>query len=104
MSSQELLAEIQKLPPEERRRLLEALTPGVARTMPEVGGQRSEVGSQLEPEPRVPISEDEVERILLAEGIIGGIPPRLPDEDEESYEPIEVAGIPLSETIIEERR
>ena len=101
MSSQELLAEIQKLPPEERRRLLEALTGG---QRSEAGGQRSEVGSQNEPETSLPISEDEVERILLAEGIIGGIPPRLPDEDEESYEPIEVAGTPLSETIIEERR
>lgn len=88
MSSQELLAEIQKLPPEERRRLLEALTPDVS----------------PQSEPHHPISEDEVERILLAEGIISQIPPRLPDEDEESYEPIEVPGVPLSETIIEERR
>ena len=70
----------------------------------EVRGQRSEVGSQNEPEPSQPISEDEVEQILLAEGIISGIPPRLPDEDEESYDPIEVPGKPLSETIIEERR
>jgi len=46
------------------------------------------------------------EPILLVRngGIIGGIPPRLPDEDEESYEPIEVPGLPLSETVIEERR
>ena len=88
MSSQKLLAEIQKLPPEERRRLLEALTPGMGR----------------QPQPHQPISEDELERILLAEGIISGIPPRLPDEDEESYEPIDVPEIPLSETIIEERR
>lgn len=100
MSSQELLAEIQKLPLEERRRLLQALAPGAARTMPEVGDQRSEIRSQ----PRQPISEDEVEGLLVAEGIISVIPPRLPDEDEESYEPIEVPGIPLSETIIEERR
>lgn len=88
MSSQELLAEIQKLPPEERRRLLEALTHG---------------GPVL-PEPQLPITEDDVEEMLLAQGIIGGIPPRLPDEDEESYEPIEVPGLPLSETVIEERR
>lgn len=104
MSSQELLAEIQKLPPEERRRLLEALTPGMARTTPEVRRQSREVGGQNESESHQPISEDEVEQILLAEGIINAIPPRLPDEDEESYEPIEVPGIPLSETIVEERR
>lgn len=104
MSSQELLAEIQKLPPEERRRLLEALTSGMVRTTPKVGGQSPEVGSQNESESQQPISEDEVEKILLAEGIINAIPPRLSDEDEESYEPIEVPGIPLSETIVEERR
>ena len=48
--------------------------------------------------------EEEVERILVAEGIISEIPTRLPDDEEETYEPIEVPGKPLSETIIEERR
>ncbi len=49
-------------------------------------------------------SEEEVERILLAEGTINEIPARLPDYEEETYEPIDVPGKPLSETIIEERR
>lgn len=49
------------------------------------------------------ISEDEVERILLARGIISEIPENWKDEDED-FEPIEIKGKPLSETIIEERR
>ena len=88
MSAQEILAEIQKLPPEERQRLMKALAPEI--------GERSE-GRHL-------TTEDEVERILLAEGIVSEIPARLRDDDEETYEPIEVPGQPLSETIIEERR
>ena len=87
MSSQELLTEIQKLPPAEQQRLLEALKRDVK--------MKSE---------RRPITEDEVEEILLAKGIISEIPPRVPDDEEETFEPIEVPGKPLSETIIEERR
>ena len=43
--------------------------------------------------------------ILLAKGIIGDIPSLADYTDEdEDFEPIEVPGKPLSETIIEERR
>jgi len=87
MSAQELLTEIQKLPPAEQQRLLEALKRDV----------------KMKSEQR-PITEDEVEQILLAKGIISEIPPRVPDDEEETFEPIEVPGKPLSETIIEERR
>jgi hypothetical protein len=48
-------------------------------------------------------SEDEIERILLANGLISEIPKRLSDKAEENYEPIEIIGKPLSETILEER-
>jgi hypothetical protein len=89
MSAQELLAEIHKLPPEEQRRLRHALA--------------SEAGQGSEPQQ--PVSEDEIEKILFAKGIIGEIP-SLSDytDEDEDFEPIEVAGKPLSETIIEERR
>ncbi len=88
MSTQELLAEIQKLPLEKQRELLEALKHNVEQPTA----------------PRQPVNEDEVERILQAQGIIS-----LPDatdytDEEEDFEPIEVEGKPLSETIIEERR
>jgi len=90
MSTQELFAEIRKLPLEEQQRLLEDLARNVA--------------EQTHP-PREPISEDEVERILLAKGIISSIPDlsAYTDEDED-FEPIEVEGEPLSETIMRERR
>lgn len=89
MSTQELLAEIQKLPLEEQRRLLDVLAESV----------------KQQPESRQPIGEDEVERILFEKGIIGHIPDAsaYTDEDED-FEPIEVEGKPISETIIEERR
>ncbi len=89
MSTQELLAEIHKLPPEERRRLLEVL--------------KQDSPESAKPHHR-PTTEDEVEQVLLAKGIISEIPPlaEYTDEDED-FEPIEVQGKPLSETIIEER-
>jgi len=89
MSAQELLSEIRKLPAEVRRQLLDALE-----------REKSEP-----PKPHQPITEDEIEQILLAKGIIGDIPSLADYTDEdEDFEPIEVPGKPLSETIIEERR
>ena len=87
MSARELLSEIQKLPIVEQEHLLQKLT------------------RSLNEQPREPISEDEVQRILFEKGIIGNIPDSsaYTDEDED-FEPIEVVGKPLSETIIEERR
>lgn len=57
----------------------------------------------LEKPKRSSPSEDEIEKLLLAKGLISEIPKRKQDKDEESYEPIEVIGKPLSETILEER-
>ena len=49
--------------------------------------------------------EDEFERYLLAKGIVSHIATRdETDEEFDSFEPIEVEGEPLSETIIRERR
>ena len=49
--------------------------------------------------------EDEFERQLLAKGVISHIPTRdETDEKFDKFEPIEVPGEPLSETIIRERR
>lgn len=48
-------------------------------------------------------SEDEIEQTLLAKGLISEIPKRSKDKDEETFEPIEIIGKPLSETILEER-
>ena len=49
--------------------------------------------------------EDEFERQLLAKGVISHIPTRdETDKEFDEFEPIEVSGEPLSETIIRERR
>ena len=47
--------------------------------------------------------EAEVDRMLLARGHIQELPVGLTDE-EDDFEPIEIEGEPLSETIIRERR
>lgn len=85
MTAQEIIKQVQNLPLDEQQHILEVLRESLS--------QRSQAK----------MSEDEVERILLAKGIIGKVPERLPDNEEESYEPIEITGKPLSETIIEER-
>ena len=87
METQELLAEIQKLPLASQKQLLNSLARSVNQT----------------PESQAVISEDEVDRLLLAEGVISEIPPGL-DDEEEDFEPVEITGEPLSETIIRERR
>jgi hypothetical protein len=49
--------------------------------------------------------EDEFERYLLAKALISHIPVRDETDDEfDRFEPIEVEGEPLSETIVRERR
>ena len=49
--------------------------------------------------------EDEFERQLLAKGVVSHIPNRdETDAEFDKFEPIEVKGEPLSETIIRERR
>ena len=82
-----ILEEVRTLPPKEQRQLrlqLNAIVPS-APTMDEL--------------------EDEFERELMAEGILGEVKP-LPDDDPQfhAYRPVTVTGKPVSETIIEERR
>jgi len=88
MSKQELLAEIQKLPIEEQRQILDALSHNLA--------QHSNSTPQ-------PMTEARFEQMLFEKGIIGQIPAGL-DEEEEDFEPVVVQGKPLSETVIEHRR
>ncbi len=85
MTPQEIIQEIQRLAPFERREVLTKIAPGY--TTDKI------------------ISEDEVEQLLFDKGIIGK-PPDLDEytEEDEDFEPIEILGEPLSETIIRERR
>lgn len=48
---------------------------------------------------RVPV---ELLREMLAEGFISNLPSTIDDEDD--FEPVEIEGEPLSETVIKERR
>ena len=48
-------------------------------------------------------SEDEIEKRLLAKGLISEIPKRTADSEEETYTAIKIKGEPLSETILKER-
>ena len=87
MTPQEIINEIQKLPPRDRRAIIDSVE----------SGEWSE-------EAKPPMSEEEFNRILYAKGIIGNIPDpsRYTDEDDE-WEPIEIKGRPTSEIIIEDR-
>lgn len=83
-----MLTEIQKLPIEEQRQILEALSRNIA--------------PQVNPTPQ-PMSETQFEQMLLEKGIINQIPAGV-DEEEEDFEPLLIEGKPLSETILEGRR
>ena len=89
----ELLKEIEKLRLPEVRELAERL-------MNYLREQERSALSTKENEDR----EDEFERYLLSKGVINEIPSRDErDEEFDAFEPIEVQGEPLSETIIRER-
>lgn len=86
-TTQEIVNTLRNLPPENQRELLEVL--------------QNEVNQTKD----TPISEEEVQRILFERGVISTVP-RLCDytDADDDFEPIEIKGKPLSETVIEERR
>lgn len=85
MTPQEILTEIHKLPPAQKKLVIDSLA------------------DQESAKPQ--ITEEEFLQMLLAEGVISEIPnfEDYTDEDDD-FEPIEVEGEPLSEIIIKERR
>ncbi len=87
MNTTEILREIKKLPIPEKRDLFRQL------------GEEINIAALSDEERR----EEEFERMLLAKGVISQIPPRWNDDEEDSFEPVEISGKPLSETIIEDR-
>jgi len=79
-----VLDQIRALTAEEQAEIRAALSPSVATT---------------------PLTEDEFEQYLLAQGMISSIPSRsLGSAEYGKRKPVEVKGKPVSETIIEERR
>jgi hypothetical protein len=69
------------------------------------GQLRSQLDALVPSALKIEELEDEFERELMADGILGDVKP-LPDYDLEfhAYRPVTVTGKPVSETIIEERR
>lgn len=87
MTPQEIVKTVQSLPLENQREVLEVL--------------QNEINSPKQS----PISEEEVQRILFERGVIGNIPNAADYTDaDDDFEPVEIKGKPLSETVIEERR
>jgi hypothetical protein len=82
-----IIEEVRALSPEEQRQL------------------REQLDAILPSSPTEDEIEDEFERELMAEGVLGEVKP-LPDDDPEfyAYKPVTVTGKPISEMIIEERR
>ena len=88
MTPQEIINEIQKLPPTDWQKIKESVDNG-----------------KTYDEPKTPMTEDDFARMLYAKGIIGNIPdPSEYTDEDDDFEPIEVLGEPLSEMIIRERR
>lgn len=92
MTTVEILQEIRKLPVPKQVELAVQLR----QDLPPDGLAELKV---VEVEQR----EDEFERYLLADGLIGEIPRRIEYDDEEEFELLELEGEPLSEQIIRER-
>jgi hypothetical protein len=83
MTTTEILNEIYKLPMIEQKNIKQSLL------------EKSE--------PTDAVSKQDLWQKLFEEGIITHIPNKISDEDDD-FEPIEIEGEPISETIIRERR
>ena len=87
MTPQEILNEIYRLPLPEQEQIAESV-----------------LKNRVEDDSSKPkVTEEEFLQYLLAKGVISEIPEGITDE-EDNFEPIEIEGEPLSETIIRERR
>jgi hypothetical protein len=87
MTTTEILSQIEKLSPAEKRQLLEMLDQ-------ELNQNQSDMDWR----------EKEFAQNLLRRGIISEMPLRLPDDEfRQNFKPVEIKGEPLSETIIRER-
>jgi hypothetical protein len=84
--------------------LNEVLQDAKALTLDEQRRWREVLNTFLEDAPP-PSSDDELQRKLLEVGILSEIRPPVAElESYRNYQPVEVKGKPVSETVIEERR
>ena len=87
ITPQEIISTVQTFPPAVQEEIVRTLEKNLKKSG----------SSSLSP------SEDEIEEMLLAKGLISEIPKRVRDAAEETYAPVALTGKPLSETILEER-
>lgn len=88
MTPQEILNEIYKLPLVEQENISKNLS--------------NHLENELKGAP-VSVTKEELYQYLFSKGVITHIPKGMTDE-EDDFEPVEIEGEPLSETIIRERR
>jgi hypothetical protein len=103
-----LLSRIKALPPEQMRQLRQQLDSELAdpqQPPPRPPGKAAKCAKPASPEKK-PLTADEFNRRLLAEGRLASLPdPALDlDDDDPDDQPIAIEGEPLSETILRERR
>ena len=88
MTTSEIVAEIRKLPIRDWNSIRDEVEDGLSKYAAE--------GT---------MTEDEINQLLNAKGIIGNIPdPSKYTDADDDWEPIEIRGRPTSELIIEDRR
>ena len=84
MSATEILNEIYRLPLSERKKVKQTLL------------EESDTGNQNAPK----VTQNDFDRMLFDDGLLVNFPIEADDED---FEPIEIEGEPISETIIRDR-
>ncbi len=88
MTTTEIVAEIRKLPVRDWNLIKDEVEDELSKFVPDG-----------------PMTEEELNQLLYAQGIIGNIPdPTKYTDEDDDWEPIEIPGRPTSELIIEDRR
>lgn len=82
MTPQEIIREVQRLPVNVRREIVDTLSQTLEKKPP---------------------TEAQIAQMMLENGAISEIPPDWDKPETDDYEPIEIKGKPLSETILEDR-
>jgi Arc/MetJ-type ribon-helix-helix transcriptional regulator len=84
----------------------DALTRRLERTLPKPAQTTGKKAKRAKgnPQKMTPLSPDELNKRLLASGLVTRLPDPAQDIDDDDDPPIVIKGEPLSETIIRERR